>query len=370
MDQGTGLTKIYIIAGEDSGDLHAANLLRELTAQLPDLKARGMGGDQLLQAGCELTAHISEGNFMGFAEVIRHLGTIRELFRRLKADAIAWKPDAVVLVDYPGFNLRMAPFFNEMGIPVYYYISPQVWAWKKGRVRKIKRFVDRMFVILPFEKPFYEKEGLEVDYVGHPLLDAIGEVNRMPESPPVIAVLPGSRKQEISRMLPTMLKMIQQFPNHRFIIAGAPSQPKEFYQQFIGNTAVELVMDETYNLLSRASAALVTSGTATLETALYQVPQVVCYRASRISYEIGKRLVKIRFISLVNLIMDKEVVTELIQDDFNQKRLQEEVTKILDPQHQDQLHSEYLELRKILGNAGASAATADGLLSHFNQDQV
>lgn len=370
MEQPPALRKLYIIAGEDSGDLHAANLLRELKKSLPNLEARGMGGDQLKEAGCELTAHISEGNFMGFAEVIRHLGTIRELFRRLKADASSWKPDAVVLVDYPGFNLRMAPFFKEMGIPVYYYISPQVWAWKKGRVKKIKRFVDRMFVILPFEKPFYEKEGLEVDYVGHPLLDAIGEGKRVPQSPPVIAVLPGSRKQEISRMLPTMLSMVNEFPEYRFIIAGAPSQPKTFYQQFIGNEQVELVMNQTYDLLSRSTAALVTSGTATLETGLFQVPQVVCYRASRISYEIGKRLVKIRFISLVNLIMDKEVVTELIQGDFSRSRLKEELSKLLQPEHQKLLHEDYLELRKILGNAGASEATASGLLHHFNHRGV
>lgn len=370
MEQPSALTKLYIIAGEDSGDLHAANLLRELKVQLPHLEARGMGGDQLKQAGCELTAHISEGNFMGFVEVIRHLGTIRELFRRLKADATAWKPDAVVLVDYPGFNLRMAPFFKEMGIPVYYYISPQVWAWKKGRVKKIKQFVDRMFVILPFEQPFYEKEGLAVEYVGHPLLDAIGEIHRVPESPPIIAVLPGSRKQEISRMLPTMLAMVKEFPEHLFVIAGAPSQPQEFYRQFIGDTSAELVMNQTYDLLAKASAALVTSGTATLETALYQVPQVVCYQTSRISYEIGKRLVKIRFISLVNLIMDKEVVTELIQADFNAYRLKQELARLLDPQHQEHLHSEYLALRKILGDAGASAATASGLLDHFNQNSV
>lgn len=365
MEQPAALTKLYVIAGEDSGDLHAANLLKALKSQVPGLQARGMGGDQLQAAGCTLTAHISEGNFMGFAEVIRHLGTIRGLFRRLKADATAWQPDAVLLVDYPGFNLRMAPFFKAMGIPVYYYISPQVWAWKKGRVKKIKRFVDKMFVILPFEKPFYQQEGLEVDYVGHPLLDAIGEVKRTPESPPVIAILPGSRKQEISRMLPTMLDMVNRFPAYRFVIAGAPSQPKEFYHQFIGTKPVELVMNQTYNLLSRATAALVTSGTATLETALYQVPQVVCYRASRISYEIGKRLVNIRFISLVNLIMDKEVVTELIQSDFNHTRLESELQKLLEPDHAAQLHAEYLELRQLLGNAGASTAAAAGLLSHI-----
>lgn len=365
MPETDSFQKLYVIAGEDSGDLHAANLIKELKQRRPNLQVRGMGGEQMRSAGCELTAHISEGNFMGFVEVVKHLGTIRELFRRLRADATDWKPDAVLLVDYPGFNLRMAPFFKEMGVKVFYYISPQLWAWKKGRIRKIRQYVDHMMVILPFEKEFYRKEGVEVSYVGHPLLDAIGPMSdRKPESD-LIALLPGSRKQEISRMLPVMLSLVKEFPEYRFVIGGAPSQELSYYQSFVKDVPVEIWMNRTYELLTKATAAAVTSGTATLEAGLFGVPQVVCYKSTRLSYEIGKRLVKVRFISLVNLIMDREVVTELIQVTFTPKRLLAEMKAILSGSRRQQLEADYKELHQKLGDAGASANAAESILSQF-----
>ena len=361
------LKRIYLVAGEDSGDLHAGNLLKELRATEPELEARGMGGDVMAEAGCQLVAHVREGNFMGFAEVVRNLGTIRELFRRLKADVRAWQPDAVVLVDYPGFNLRLAPFFKSLGIPVYYYISPQLWAWKKGRVKTVKAFVDRMFVILPFEEDFYRQEGVEVEFVGHPLLDALPETTAASESgQPVIALLPGSRRQEIKKMLPVMLSLLPHFPNHRFIIAGARSQPMELYQELVGESAVEIWQNRTYELLGLARAAAVTSGTATLETALLGVPEVVCYKGSALSYAIGKRLVKVPFISLVNLILGRRAVTELIQHEMNSGRLLEEMKALLSVGLREQLTADYAELRTRLGDRGASRRTAEGLLRHFS----
>lgn len=358
--------KLYFIAGEDSGDLHTANLIKELKAMRPEVQLRGVGGDHMEAQGLNLVAHIRDINFMGFWEVITHLGIIRKLFKTVKADLMAWKPAAVVLVDYPGFNLRLLPFIKAMGIPVYYYISPQLWAWKKGRVKKIKKWVDRMFVILPFEKEFYAKEGLEVDFVGHPLMDAVGigegsEVKKITSEKPTIALLPGSRKQEIRSMLPVMLQMVQRFSAH-FIIAGAPSQTEEFYQDLIGEVPVELVMNQTYEVLKRADAALVTSGTATLETALFGVPEVVCYKGGWLSYQIGKRLVNVKFISLVNLILDRPAVVELIQNDFHADRLAAELQLLLEADKRTALVVDYAALRERLGGKGASRRVAEGIL--------
>ena len=282
---------------------------------------------------------------------------------------LEYAPDVLILVDYPGFNLRIAEFAKKNGITVHYYISPQIWAWKENRISKIKRDIDQMYVILPFEKEFYEdKHNFPVHFVGHPLLDAIA--NRKPINPlkfakenglndkPIIALLPGSRKQEITKMLSVMLQMAPKFPDHQFVIAGAPSQELSFYMTFLKDENVAIVENKTYDLLSVSSAALVTSGTATLETALFKIPEVVCYKGNEISYQIGKRLVNVKYISLVNLILDKEVVTELIQDEFNETNLENELFKILDHKEREKMFDHYYELEQALGGKGASSNTA------------
>ena len=362
--------KLYIIAGEDSGDLHAGNLIKALQKMQPDMEFRGVGGDHMAGQGMELVEHVNQINFMGFWEVIQNLGTIRKLFRTVKEDIKAWKPDAVVLTDYPGFNLRMAPFIYQLGIPVYYYISPQLWAWKKGRVKIIRKFIKRMFVILPFEQEFYQKEGIEVDFVGHPLLDAIENTDSKKDDNQIIALLPGSRKQEIKRMLPVMLELVKRFPEFQFIIGGAPSQSVEFYRQIMGSVKVELRMNQTYELLRQASYALVSSGTATLETALFNVPQVVCYKGSALSYFIGKRLVQVKFISLVNLILDKKAVEELIQYDFHADNLERELKALMKVDRQQALAKDYVQLHEILGDAGASARTASLLMEDLRHTET
>lgn len=358
--------KLYVIAGEDSGDLHASNLIAALRQHRPELMTRGVGGQKMADQATELVAHVKDINFMGFVEVVQNLGTIRRLFRTVKEDLQQWQPDAVVLVDYPGFNLRMAKFIHGLGIPVYYYISPQVWAWKKGRVKKIRAFVDRMLVILPFEQAFYEAEGVEVSFVGHPLLDVIGEQAFSQTETPTIALLPGSRKQEISRLLPLMLEVVDQFPDFRFVIAGAPSQEVAFYQQFIDQHPVTLRMNETYQVLTEADYAIVASGTATLETALFRVPEVVVYRGSRLSYAIGKRLVQVDYISLVNLIMGKAVVKELLQDEATPENIANALREMMEPTKQVQLQADYQALRHKLGEVGASERAAQEILQQLS----
>ena len=361
--------KYYIIAGEASGDLHASNLMKALKREDVHSEFRFWGGDLMEQVGGTLVKHYRDLAFMGFTEVVMNLRTILNNIRFCKKDILEYNPEVIILVDYPGFNLRIAEFAKKKGFAVHYYISPQIWAWKENRIKKIKRDIDYMYVILPFEKDFYEdKHEYPVDFVGHPLLDAIA--NRGPVSlenfskenelsdRPVIAVLPGSRKQEITKMLSVMLKMVSKFPDHQFVIAGAPSQDKAFYDSFIEDDNVALVQNKTYDLLSVASAAMVTSGTATLETALFKVPEVVCYKGGEISYQIGKRLVNVKYISLVNLILDKEVVKELIQEEFNEKNLEDELFKILDHKHRDQIFDDYYELEQKLGGKGASDKTA------------
>ena len=298
-----------------------------------------------------------------------NLRTILNNIKFCKQDLLDYAPDALILVDYPGFNLRIAEFAKKQGITVHYYISPQIWAWKENRIKKIKRDIDHMYVILPFEKDFYEKKHqFPVHFVGHPLLDAIAErepvsledfaqKNSLNEKP-IIALLPGSRKQEIGKMLSEMLKMADRFPDHQFVIAGAPGQEPEFYDKFIQSKNVFLVHNQTYDLLSVSNAALVTSGTATLETALFKVPEVVCYKGSAISYQIGKRLVNVKYISLVNLILDREVLTELIQDDFNAQNLENELFRILDHKQREEIFDQYYVLEQKLGGKGASEKTA------------
>jgi lipid-A-disaccharide synthase len=362
--------KYYIIAGEASGDLHASNLMEEIKKKDPRAHFRCWGGDRMQAGGAELVKHIRDLAFMGFAEVVLNLRTIYANFRLCKRDLLAWKPDVLILVDYPGFNMRMAAFAKAHGIPVVYYVSPQIWAWNQGRVKKIRRTVDRMLVILPFEKAFYARFGMEVDYVGHPLLDALEtpgterqldgfrKRNRLPDKP-LVAILPGSREQEISRLLPGMLAASKNFPSFHFVVAGLSMLPAANYAHVPLPENVSLVFDQTHALLSCAEAALVTSGTATLETALFEVPMVVCYKAGRVSYHIARKLVKVKYISLVNLVMDQELVRELIQDEFNEKAVSGELSRLLtDTVYRTRMLSGYTEMKAVLGGRGASERAA------------
>ncbi|WP_340077699.1 lipid-A-disaccharide synthase [Leptobacterium sp. I13] len=363
--------KYYIIAGEASGDLHGSNLMKALKKQDPKAKFRIWGGDLMQKEGGVLVKHFKDLAFMGFLEVLLNLRTILRNIKFCKKDILAFQPDVLIFIDYPGFNLRIAKWAHQLGYNTHYYISPQVWAWKENRVKAIKRDVDKMYVILPFEKSFYEeKHHYKVHFVGHPLIDAINgrpqvdeaafrDVNGLDATKPIIAILPGSRKQEIKKMLAVMLTIVGDYNDYQFVIAGAPSIDYAFYQPFISKASnVHFVANKTYDLLSIAYAAMVTSGTATLETALFKVPEVVCYKGNWISYQIAKRVITLSYISLVNLIMDKEVVTELIQNDFNPKRLRKELDKLLDDNHRKKLFSDYHELEKELGGKGASEKTA------------
>lgn len=361
--------KYYIISGEASGDLHGSNLMKALLQKDVDANFRFWGGDLMEAVGGTLVKHYRELAFMGFAEVILNLRTIAKNLSFCKEDIEAFNPDVIIYIDYPGFNLRIAKWAKPKGFKNHYYISPQIWAWKEGRIDAIKRDVDEMYVILPFEKQFYEdKHNFPVHFVGHPLIDAIGDrfqvdeinfrkQNKLSEKP-IIALLPGSRKQEIKKMLSVMLSLVDDYKTYQFVIAGAPGQDFEFYKQFIKKANVHFLNNKTYDLLSIATAALVTSGTATLETGLFKVPQVVCYKGSWLSYQIGKRVVNLEYISLVNLILNKEAVTELIQDNFNTKRLKEELDALLDEKKRSKLFLDYYDLEKDLGGKGASDTTA------------
>ena len=361
--------KYYIIAGEASGDLHAANLMKALKKKDPQADFRFWGGDLMQDVGGTMVKHYKELAFMGFIEVVMNLRTILKNITLCKKDITNYNPDVIIFVDYPGFNLRIAKWAKTEGYKTHYYISPQIWAWKEGRIKDIKRDVDAMYVILPFEKEFYEdKHNFPVHFVGHPLIDAIAQKQLINPSDfkaefnldnrPIIALLPGSRKQEISKMLEVMLSVTKDFKDYQFVIAGAPSQDAAFYSKFTKKQNVNLVMNRTYDILSLATAALVTSGTATLETALFKVPEVVCYKGSTISYQIAKRVINLEYISLVNLIMDKPVVKELIQGDFNTKTLKKELSIILDDTNRQNLFLDYYDLEKKLGGAGASDKTA------------
>lgn len=360
--------KYYIIAGEASGDLHASNLIAELKKIDSDAHFRCWGGDLMKKQGADIVKHYKDLAFMGFVEVLANLRTIMRNIRYCKEDIISYKPDVVILVDYPGFNLRIAEFAKQSGFKVVYYISPQVWAWKQSRVHKIKQTVDKMLVILPFEKEFYRKFDYNVDFVGHPLLDAIAQISQKDTSDvkkelgltakPVIALLPGSRKQEIAKMLPEMLKIIDSFPDHQFAVAAVGTHGEEFYEIFCSEFPVKIITGQTYPLLMVSDAALVTSGTATLETAIFGVPEVVCYKGSYISYQLARKLVKVDYISLVNLVMQKEVVKELIQQEFNLQNLNKELKRILDPEIRKKMKGEYAVLREKLGGKGASECAA------------
>jgi len=329
---------------------------------------RCWGGDLMEEAGGTLVKHYKARAFMGFIEVLMNLGKIFKDISFCKNDISSYNPDVVIFIDNSGFNLRIAKWAKASGFRTNYYISPQVWASRAGRVKAIKRDIDAMYVILPFVEPFYKTHGYDVTFVGHPLIDAIANRDQVGEfkfrdthnlsDKPIIALLPGSRKQEITKMLSVMLSVVDDYPNYQFVIAGAPSQDFRFYETFIASDNIKFISNKTYDLLSISSAALVTSGTATLETALFKVPQVVCYKGSAISYQIAKRIITLKYISLVNLIMDKEVVTELIQNDFNKAKLKQELDNILDPDTRTKLFLDYYELEKVLGGKGASEKTA------------
>ncbi|MFD2286144.1 lipid-A-disaccharide synthase [Pedobacter petrophilus] len=358
--------KYYLVAGEASGDLHGANLMKALKAEDGNTVFRYFGGDKMQAEGGELVKHYAEMAFMGFTEVVLNLRTIFKNMKACKQDVLNWKPDVLILIDFPGFNLKIAEFAKANGIKVCYYISPKVWAWNQKRVLKIKKVVDHMFCILPFEVDFYHEWGMKVDYVGNPLLDEIAQFNPDPDfrtntnlgNQKIIALLPGSRKQEIERLLPVMLSLTDLYPDYTFAIAAAPTFSESYYHQFTGAKKVHLLFNNTYNLLNVADAAIVASGTATLETALFKVPQVVVYKGGTISIAIARMLVKIKFISLVNLIVNKKIVTELIQEDCNPDRLNLELQMILEGEGRTKMLNNYDELSGLMGKPGASAKTA------------
>ncbi len=356
--------KYYIITGEASGDLHGSNLINELKKRDPSAIINCWGGDKMQAAGATVVKHYRDLAFMGFIEVIKNLPQIFKNISFCKKNIVSFKPDVLILIDYPGFNMRIAKWAHQQKIKIIYYISPQIWAWKENRVYAIKRDVDKMLVILPFEKDFYKKFGVEVDYVGHPLLEVIDNFNAQNagiKKEKIIAVLPGSRKQEVLIKLPIMLQVAAYFPEYKFVVAKAPGLEDAFYDTLLpANNNVATVGNQTYELLAKAQAALVTSGTATLETALFKVPEIICYKGGQISYQIAKRLIKIKFIGLVNLIMNREVVKELIQNELTVENLCAELKELLTNEGRNiSLKKDYDELASFLhlgGNASSNAA--------------
>ena len=374
--------KYYIIAGEASGDLHGSNLIKELHKLDTNAVIRCWGGDKMKAAGAILVKDYRELAFMGFTEVIKNLPTIFRNLSFCKKDILQHRPDILILIDYPGFNLRIAKWAKQQGLKIVYYISPQIWAWKENRVHGIKKYVDKMLVILPFEKAFYKKWNYEVEYVGHPLVEVIEEFENQKSKPDsyrvenqklVIALLPGSRRQEILKKLPVMLQVANHYPDYKFIVAKAPGLPDEFYNELLQPYSnVDSVANKTYELLSQSQAALVTSGTATLETALFAVPEIICYKGNGISYHIAKRLIKIKYIGLVNLIMDKQVVKELIQDELTEKNLVAELELLLTNENKkQQLAKDYADLKTLLSAGGhASYNTAKSIYDFITKPQA
>jgi lipid-A-disaccharide synthase len=365
--------KYYLVAGEASGDLHGANLMKALKERDPSSTFRFFGGDLMQAEGGTLAKHYADMAFMGFIEVVINLRTILKNLDFCKQDIIAWQPDVLILIDFPGFNLKMAEFAKKNRLPVYYYISPKVWAWNQKRVLKIKRAVDHLFCILPFEVDFYKRWDMDVDYVGNPLLDAISnfkpDVNFLAKNSlkqkKTIALLPGSRRQEISYLLPDMIQVADQFPDYQFVIAGAPSFNAEFYHQFIADRNIPVLFGATYDLLGNACAAIVASGTATLETALFNIPQVVVYKGNPVSVGIARMVIKIQYISLVNLIMNSAVVKELIQQDCTPERIAGELNMILNNKsYREHMLKNYNDLDERMGKPGASAKTADLIIKY------
>lgn len=359
--------KYYIIAGEASGDLHGSNLMKALKIKDHEAEFRYFGGDLMMAVSPGLTMHYSEMAFMGFVEVIANLNSIFKNIKTAKQDILSFQPDVVILIDFPGFNMKIANFAKNQGFKVFYYISPKVWAWNQKRVLKIKKFVDRMFCILPFEVVFYKSWGMDVDYVGNPILDAIAsnlrddlfKITHNLDVRPIVALLPGSRKQELERVLPEMVKTADRFPEFQFIIAGAPSFSEEDYLAYLQGRKIPVIFNATYNLLLNSKAAIVTSGTATLETALLKIPQVVVYKGNPLSIAIARLLVKIKYISLVNLVMDQTIVKELIQEQCTSSIIGDELDLILnDPLYRTEMLINYDELAIIMGEPGASEKAA------------
>lgn len=368
--------RYYLIAGEASGDLHGANLMKALKQQDPQADFRYFGGDLMKAEGGMLVKHYADMAFMGFVEVVLHLSQVLSNLKACKNDLKAWQPDVLILIDFPGFNLKIADFATKEKIPVFYYISPKVWAWNQKRVLKIKKVVDRIFCILPFEVEFYRKWGMEVDYIGNPLLDAIasysfdaGFLDRHKiNDKPIVALLPGSRKQEISRILPDMIDVAAQFPETQFVIAGAPTFNLDFYQLFVGTANIPVIFNATYDLLKHATAAVVASGTATLETAIFRVPQVVVYKGNPVSITIARMLVNIKYISLVNLIVDKPVVKELIQGECTVTTISTELNAITNnKEYRFSMLAHYEELGVIMGAPGASARAASLMVGYLKK---
>lgn len=372
--------KYYLIAGEASGDLHASNLMKALSQADTTAKFRYWGGDLMQQAGGKLVKHYRDLAFMGFWEVVKNLRIIRQNLAFCETDITAYQPDVLILIDYSGFNLRIAKWAKTARFKVFYYISPQVWASRQNRVHKIKKYVDQMFVILPFEKDFYQQFDMEVDYVGHPLFDAISNYTKaattskitpaLESKKPIIALLPGSRKQEINTILKIMLATVKEFTAYQFVIAVAPAIPLTFYRDIIQSAKlsennISLIQNQTYALLHQAKAALVTSGTATLETALFEVPQVVCYKGNWLTYQIVKRIIKVPYISLVNLISNQPLVKELIQNDLTEANLKKELALILKPEKVMELKKAYRQIKEQLGNAGASQKAATLIVAYL-----
>ncbi|WP_448702837.1 lipid-A-disaccharide synthase [Mucilaginibacter sp. AW1-3] len=369
--------RYYLVAGEASGDLHGANLMKALKELDEQADFRYFGGDLMQAEGGRLVKHYADMAFMGFVEVVANLPTILNNMKACKQDIADYKPDVLILIDFPGFNLKIAEFAKKQGIKVCYYISPKVWAWNQKRVLKIKRVVDHMFCILPFEVDFYKKWDMDVDYVGNPLLDAVAAftpdpnfvANSLLPNKPIVALLPGSRKQEINYLLPLMVAIAKQFPAYQFVIAGAPSFNIAFYNQFFTDgPPLPVMFSNTYNLLSNARAAIVASGTATLESALFNVPQVVVYKGNPITIGIARVLIKIGFISLVNLIMDRLVVKELIQGDYNETNVKTELDMLLhDTTYRNTMLKNYDELDVRMGQPGASAKAAALIVKYITK---
>ncbi len=371
--------KYYLIAGEASGDMHGAHLMKAIKARDTDAEFRFWGGDLMAEQGGELVKHYKDHAVMGFVAVIQNLGTIRKNFKLCREDLQKYQPDAVIFIDYSGFNLRMAKFAKNIGLRTFYYVAPQVWAWRKHRIKSIKKYLDRVFAIFPFEVSFYEKHNYPVNFVGNPLIDIIAEKqdtlpdyqsfikNNSLSDKPILALLPGSRKQEISTMLPIMLNAAEKFQQYQCVVAGAPAFDEAYYQQFTEGKPFSIVFGKTYALLNNAKAAMVTSGTATLETALFNVPQVVCYKMGGFSYKILKQLIKIKYISLVNLIMDREVVKELIQDELTEENLEAQLNLIINnEEHQQNMLGEYQAMVTKLGKGGAAQKAAQVIVKDIN----
>lgn len=371
--------KYYIIAGEASGDLHGSNLMKAILRNDPQAEIRFWGGDLMQAVGGTLVKHIRELAFMGFVEVVANLRTVLKNIAFCKKDIVKFQPDAVIFIDYPGFNLKIAKFTHAQGFKNFYYISPQVWAWKKGRIKTMRRVLDMMYVILPFEKPFYDRNNVQnVEFVGHPLLDAIAEFDKNAQladdflsrngldQRPIVALMPGSRKMELRKMMPDMCHLAAQHPEYQFVIAGMKLLGNQMYTPYIHSDNVSIVYDQTYPLLKTAFAGVITSGTATLEAALFDLPLVVCYKANALSVFIAKRFAKVNYISLVNLIADKSVVKELIQNDLNPNDLEAEFRKItVDESCRQNLKREYALLKEQLGGEGASQRTVNSILNYL-----